>query len=711
MLRNATRNANHDGQVRVTTVALAVVATIASVTAQAIPVLAGAPQNPFGRYQETVTDLSVKVLGGFVSVQRTWHGLKKRWIFSPKWQNLVLSPAADGLPAVIHRGDVIFERQVGNSAPLWVRKGAADRITYANDVYRWSNIRGDWMEFDTAGRMVSFGDRNITIATVVRDEDEQILGILDHNGLQVLTFEYTNATLTRAFDYTNRQVTYAYDGPDLVSVTDVRGNPWGYTYSNGNLTTKTDAEGRVTTVTYAVGGVLKSIRDEAGFGADYRYSYDSNKRQYYTYSRRSGNVINETWTDENGKVVRRDLNGRTIFTRRRNGNDLISKDEHGNETRRRYDASGRLIGTLYPDGSTTAREVTGFGGPDATVDENGVRTEYEHDTHGNIIRITEAVDLPEERVTEQAYDELGQRASVKQIVDRGPADRITEFEYDAFGNMTKVTDAEGHVIELAYDVLGQVAEFKNQDGEVWVSTYDNSGARLRTVDPLTRQVNYEFDKVGNLVRYVDQAGEEYRYTYDDRNLLTKILDPSENPWLYEYYDSGLVRRQVDPEGHAVEYRYDRDGRLTSLIDNSGDAIAVTYSANSIDGTSQRGRVDRVTYPTFTRERHYNSRNRLVAKVDIDRSGSRLTTRYSYDGVGHQLAIETPDGRVSVSQYDALRRLAARTLTDARTITFERDSWDQNIRFVDPSGHAMERRFDKVGRRVVERRPGGGGDSF
>ncbi|MFN0316762.1 MAG: hypothetical protein ACKVQA_17205 [Burkholderiales bacterium] len=76
---------------------------------------------------------------------------------------------------------------------MWTRKLSGDHIKYAGDVYGWEDIDGTWIEFDAQGRMTSFGDRNITMATAVRDGQGRITRIRDHNDLQVLTFEYTGA--------------------------------------------------------------------------------------------------------------------------------------------------------------------------------------------------------------------------------------------------------------------------------------------------------------------------------------------------------------------------------------------------------------------------------------------------------------------------------------------------------------------------------------
>lgn len=672
-----------------------------------------ASRNPFGHYQESVTDMSIKVLGGFVSVEREWRGHVKQWVFLPNWQDLAFGAlGADGMPATIQRGEVIFKRQNGGAVPLWVRTAVADRITWANNIYRWQNIDGDWIEFDADGRMTTFGDRNITMATAVRDGQGRITGLRDHNDFPVLTFEYTGSNLTRAHDYTNREVLYAYNGTDLVTVTDVRGNPWGYTYSGGNLSTKTDAEARVTTITYAADGTLKSIRDEDGFGSDHRYAYDSSRRQYYTYVRRSGNVVTETWTDEEGELVRRDLNGRTILKVRRDGSDRIHTDENSNKARVRYDALRRVIGVIYPDGSTMTREVTIFDSPDAVVNENGVRTEFEHDSRGNVTRITEAVGLPEERVTEQTFNALGQLTERREVVDQAAGDRVTTFdEYDDFGNLSETTDAEGNVTEREHDVLGNVTTLIDARGKTWSYTFDEDGNPVGTRDPLLEETSTVFDNVGNVVSVTDEEDGVTSYTYDTRNRVIAQTDALGNLWRYEHTEAGLLKRTIDPEGHAMAYQYDRDGRVTAVIDGNGNVTATAYIPGNTPENPEPGRLERITFPTFTRERQYDMRNRLIAETDIGNGGMRLTTGYAYDGVGNRVSTTNPDGRVTAVTYDTLNRLVSRRLTDNRVVQIERDTWGQLVKITDPRLQTTELTFDKVGRRLSEKKPGGGITTF
>jgi len=73
------------------------------------------------------------------------------------------------------------------------------------------------------------------------------------------------------------------------------------------------------------------------------------------------------------------------------------------------------IKITYPDGasvSTTYDPV--FANPLTCIDEAGVLSTYEYDARGNLIKMTEAKGTADERIATFTYDQYGQQLSVTQ---------------------------------------------------------------------------------------------------------------------------------------------------------------------------------------------------------------------------------------------------------------------------------------------------------
>ena len=73
----------------------------------------GEPIATSGEYTETVEDMRVKVLGGFITVKRTWKD--KRWQINRRWNPLqiVRDPVNDAIKYIERNGDRYSERDLG----------------------------------------------------------------------------------------------------------------------------------------------------------------------------------------------------------------------------------------------------------------------------------------------------------------------------------------------------------------------------------------------------------------------------------------------------------------------------------------------------------------------------------------------------------------------------------------------------------------------
>ena len=118
---------------------------------------AGQVTGPNGEYKESHTDLSVKVRGGSVSVERSW--LNGRWYVTPAWADLKFTyDALDGSVKTIDRAGSVFE---GSGEVFvfddrfFVRKTTREVNGETVTGWRWSNTAGDWVDYDADGRIAA----------------------------------------------------------------------------------------------------------------------------------------------------------------------------------------------------------------------------------------------------------------------------------------------------------------------------------------------------------------------------------------------------------------------------------------------------------------------------------------------------------------------------------------------------------------------------
>ncbi len=700
-------------RIRMLAMMVAVLAGLGPARAQEGPQIAALSGIP-GHPDEDAVDMRVKVIGGYVAVERTRK--KGDWTFNGELADLKLSGnCASGAPPSdcrVARGKNVYTHVTGSS-PVRYARGFRSIVRQGSG-WRWADEDALWIEYGASGKALAYGDRRGTLATVLRDAAGRIAGFADRLGRQVIFYDRDDeGRVIEARDDRGRSVGYTYEGSHLVEVRDVLGHIWKDTYSGDQLATRKDPEERVTSYAYDGNGALVRIQGPAGYEVQYRFDYEASDRLHYVRQQVTGGRTVESWLHPDHGLVRQLLNGRQILSMRRDGNARLFTDESGNTTRLERDSAGRVTGVTYPDGATVRRQMApGYNLPRSITNENGVTSTFEYDAHGNLLRMTEAVGTPQQRVTERGYDAFGQMTSERQIVDGGSADRIAILTYDVYGNVATLTDPEGNLYRFdEHDALGNLTRFVDPRGKPWRFFYDAAGRRRRTLGPMGEETFSDYDKVGNLIYSKDEQGAETRRDYNGLNLLTKETDALGNETRFDHSPQGFLRSQTDPDGNMLRYAYDADGRRVSITDATGNVVQLEYLAGRTTANPAAGRLERIRFPSFVRERQFDTRGRVSSERDLPVTGTATTSSYAYDGLGNLVGMTDRAGRVARLVYDALSRSTRIDWADGRVVLFQRDLWGQALRVVGPRQNAVEYAYDKIGRTTLERLAEGGTTRF
>lgn len=439
-------------------------------------------------FNDDAVDISVKVPGGSVSVQRRFYG--NQWHWEHLRNNLRFNYDSLGqYIESIDKGGVVYEK---SSAVPAVYTHDTYKITKEESGYAWKDKLGNWKEYDLNGRMSSYGTRTGVTGKLLYEEGENgnLIGIADRNDTQVIWFEYDgDGRISAVQDTDSRRVEYSYTDGLLTSVTDILENETLYEYdSDGRITRTIDAAGRPTLVSYDGYGNVAAVVDKDGSGHFFQYYYDEAKQEYYAQIKTSSGMIKEVWYDRDGETRQVDVNGRTIKKIVKDGRDLIITDEKGNITRKEFDEWENLTRVVYPDGSEVSFEYDlRFNKVSRITDLLGNVAEHEYDDQGNLFRKTEAVGTDAERVTTFTYDEYGQLLTATIEADANTNAAATIFTYDDNGNLASITDPEGNRTEfLSYNNMGKLLEMKDPRGYTWTYQYDNMGRLISQTDPLEK---------------------------------------------------------------------------------------------------------------------------------------------------------------------------------------------------------------------------------
>ena len=699
---------------------------------------------PNGEYTTTVEDLKVKVIGGYLTIARSWTN--GRWYANPQWADLKFTyDSLDGSVRGIDRAGTIYER---TSVGLYVYKVDQPLDILKNATgWRWYDPKGNWVTYDPDGHLTAYGDRNVQV-TFTLDGSGRHTQVQDQLGQLVLSFQYTGDQLTGVTDRVGRQVRYQYTGGNLTQVTDVLGNASSYTYdSNGQLTTLTDQEGHTTTIVYAestkagnAGGGVKAIlkadaaaaasvastgatprdykiarvftvTDPEGNITTYLYDYDRVAQRFTVTQKFPGGRTVTGVYDVLGRLRQQTVGTRIVSTMTRDGDrtEMIA-DERGLVTTTVFDGAWNPIKITYPDGtSVTATYDSVYSNVLSRTDEAGTQTTYQYDAKGNLTQMIEAVGFPEQRTTTYTYDPFGERLTTTRKGATLADDATTTYTYDSYGNVATATNPVGNLRAATHDAIGNSLAITDPRGNTWSNTYNAKGWPLTQTDPLGHATTTSYDKVGNRTMVTDALGNNTVLAYNKNSWLISITDPLNSLTQYQYDSEGRKTKEIDPVNSAKNYVYDGDGRMVKVMDGNGNITETVYGdvANALNGL-----VATVIYPTFTEQYKYDQANNVtqVAQVLATPGDANYTTaiRYvttrGYDAGGNLTSHTDASGNATQFSYDRLDRLAQTIDAAGGGTSYGYDTRDNRVGFTDANGSSFQFQYDKLNRVIIERRP-------
>jgi len=455
---------------------------------------------------------------------------------------------------------------------------------------------------------------------------------------------------------------FEYDARGRVSATYLDANleRLDFSYSETGQITTTDATGRTQLQYFNHRGQV--ARTEDATGAYVLYTYDTQGRltarsnsqgRSQTFKRnRDGQLL--SFTDENGHTSEFKPGGPL-------NQPLAFVDALKNTTLYEYDNTGRLVNTIYADGSTERLGYDNLGNVISLVNRRGQTTQYEFNGFGKVILET----LPDGSTVAYQYD------SRQRLVEVSDVHGITRFEYDDGDRLTRVEYPNGRWLAYEYDAAGRRTSLADHSGFTTLYTFDSAG-RLSELRDATDAliVHYSYDSAGRLVREDKGNGSYSLYTYDAIGNLIGIshrapddsvnsffeyqynvsgqrtgMTTQDGVWSYTYDLTGQITSavfvSVNPEipDQDLQYRYDALGNRVQTVTNG---IVRNYTTNALNQYTQsddvvyaydrNGNLIEEVGPNGTRRFTYNSKNQLIRVVTPTE-----TTEYEYDAFGYRTA--------------------------------------------------------------------------
>lgn len=505
-----------------------------------------------------------------------------------------------------------------------------------------------------------------------------LLQIKDARGKSTnLSYDSLN-NITKTVDANERATTFDYDGTLLRQSTDAVGNTTIYTYTvEGFLQDVMDARSHTNHYTYNDFGQRETMTDALGHVTQYQYdSIGRLERQTDPVGRVA--KFEYDLADHLQKVTQNYLEGQpqnyqnqynlvTEYGYDDVGNRTTTTNTLGIVTRNDYDENNRL------------EKVTQNYRLDKNHNEDNtynITAEYQYDDQGHQTHVIDTYG----RVTKNEYDEVNR---LKKVIQNYRADKaqneddqyniVTEYEYDAVGNMTERTDTLGRKTVTQYDELNRpVKVIVNYDDGVYDSIEPDRDLITET----------KYDDVGNVERSIDPLG---RITQNYHDALNRLEQVTVN------YVPTLEQNDSNEYNIVTLYRYDAVGNRTLVTDTLGSVTFTEYDALN--------RVERAT------------RNYLPDQAQNYLDEFNLVTKYDYNAIGSREVMTDTLGRVTRTEYDAANRVHFQYSADPTVppVEYLYDALGNRTDVIDALGKITHSEYDELNRveKVIQNFVSGG----
>jgi RHS repeat-associated protein len=488
-------------------------------------------------------------------------------------------------------------------------------------------------------RLAFIRDRSGNQLVFERDARGELSRIVDSAGriLEVQNDEQGRIRALRAPhpDRTGQWVNvveYRYDQRgDLVECRDALGAPMRFVYKNHLLTQETDRAGLSFYFEYDGTDETAKCTHTWGDGGiyDHKLSYDpitcitkvENSLGYKTL-----------YQHDDGLVVRAvdPIGATTLVKYDQQDRKLSETDPNGLTSTYQYDERGNLTQLLAPNGAKRTLHYGTDDQPLLMVDALGGSWRFHYDEAGRLIERTDPLERrkrmwyagrllagitdSEDHATALSYD-----AEHNLVTLTTPDHVVARFGYDGWGRLIEVIDGKGNGQRRHFDLLGNLLQVEEPDGNLRVLRYDPEGRIVHAKD-LQREVEFGYQGMGRLAHQTE-ARTTIRFEYDSEEQLTGVQNEHGHVYGFQLDARGEVEVETGFDGVRRLYRRDLGGRVSEVERASGLRSKYCYDTAS--------RVAKIEHSDGTKESYaYRIDGALLQATNRD-----CTLRFERDALG------------------------------------------------------------------------------
>lgn len=353
------------------------------------------------------------------------------------------------------------------------------------------------------------------------------------------------------------------------------------------------------------------------------------------------------------------------------------------------------------------------------------------------------------------YDDRGNLTLDERSPDGVSYIPVTAKTWDARGNVTRITDANGHWRALDYDAtfgafpvretigglgltmgadydlgLGLMTGFTDPNGQTTGFGYDTFGRLARIVKPgdsdalPTQAFEYRLGAPVSAIVTRQRTASGTAGTYDSltwfdglgRKLQTRSAGPHGDwvvsdavtfnarrgiarQWL-PHFAAGPDYAAPDPALAHSDLAYDARGRPIRETNPDGSVRTIAYGPLSKTEADEEDNRTGSPHAGTPRISITDGRERLI-EVRERNGAATWITRYGYDGLDNLIRIQDAQGNLKTLRFDGLGRKTAMNDPDKGVMTWGYDDAGNLLLSTDAKGQTLTYRYDPANRTLSE----------
>lgn len=276
----------------------------------------------------------------------------------------------------------------------------------------------------------------------------------------------------------------------------------------------------------------------------------------------------------------------------------------------------------------------------------------------------------------QSFTDIRGRTT-KVVEDPGGKDIVTQFIYNAIGELLEVWDEDENKTISTYDLAGRRIELRHPDNGITKFTYDNAS-------------NLKAKETSNLLEIGESDKIEYSYTFNRLDSISYPLHPHNNVHFFygqaedasaaDDFTVGRLWYQIDASG-VQQFKYGRLGEVTYNLRSVAVPGDKAYWFQTKWEYDTWNRVKKITYPDEEEVTYFYNRGGELHAITSKKEAQQnedIISQLGYDKFGQRTYLRYGNGTETEYTYeDERRRLELMTVSNSNR-TFINNAYEYDI---------------------------------